>query len=75
MSLDRVERDSRAFKLQTKMVTVRVRSAELAQLALDDRVAGKLARRIDATTLLIPAGRQTAFRNALRNLGYGLRTH
>ncbi|MCB0043997.1 MAG: hypothetical protein KDD92_01020 [Caldilineaceae bacterium] len=66
------ERDSKAFRLKTPMVTISVRSEELAQLVMEDPVAGKIARQLDSRTLLIPANRETAFRNALRDLGYGL---
>ena len=69
----RVEEDSRALKIQSKALIIRVRSADVAQAVLDDPTAGKLVRRLDDRTLLIPTGKETALRNALRTLGYGLR--
>ena len=70
--LGRVEEDSRALKIQSKALIVRVRSAAVAEAVLNDPTAGKLVRRLDDHTLLIPANKETALRNALRALGYGL---
>ncbi len=69
---DRVEADSKALTIQAKSLTIRVRSAEIAQKVLDDPVAGKIARRLDDRTLIIPASRERAFRQALHQVGYGL---
>lgn len=69
---DRVETDSKALTIQAKSLTIRVRSAEIAQKVMDDPVAGKIARRLDDRTLLIPASRERAFRQALHLVGYGL---
>jgi hypothetical protein len=69
----RVEEDSCALNIQSKALIIRVRSAAVAEAVLNDPTAGKLVRRLDDRTLLIPAGKETALRNALRTLGYGLR--
>jgi hypothetical protein len=71
--LRRVEEDSRALQIQSKALTIRVRSDAVAQAVLNDPVAGKIVRRLDERTFLIPANKETALRNALRDLGYGLR--
>jgi hypothetical protein len=71
--LSRAEEDSRALEIHSNALIIRVRSQEIADAVLNDPAAGKLVRRLDARTLLIPAGRETALRNALRALGYGLR--
>ena len=71
--LRRLEEDSRALQIQAKALIIRVRSAAVAEAVLNDPTAGKLVRRLDDRTLLIPAGKETALRNALRTLGYGLR--
>jgi hypothetical protein len=70
--LRRVEEDSRALQIQAKALIIRVRSAAVAEAVLNNPTAGKLVRRLDDRTLLIPAGKETALRNALRTLGYGL---
>ena len=70
--LDKIEADSKALRIITKSLTIQVRSAELAQQVMADPKAGKIARRLDDKTLIIPASRETAFRNALREMGYGL---
>ncbi len=71
--LTQVEENSKALRVVHKSLTIKVRSAELAQKILDDPKAGRIARRLDAKTLIIPASRETAFRNALREMGYGLK--
>lgn len=71
--LRQVEENSRALQIQAKALTIRVHSAEVAQAVLNDPAAGKIVRRLDERTFLIPANKETAFRNALRALGYGLR--
>ena len=71
--LKRVEEDSRALQVQSRALIIRVRSAAIADAVLNDPTAGKLVRRLDDRTLLVPAGKETALRNALRTLGYGLR--
>ncbi len=71
--LRRVEEDSRALQIQSKALIIRVRTAAVAEAVLNDPTAGKLVRRLDDRTLLIPANKETALRNALRTLGYGLR--
>jgi hypothetical protein len=70
--LEKIEADSKALRITTKSLTIQVRSAELAQQILADPKAGKIARQLDDRTLIIPASRETAFRNALREMGYGL---
>lgn len=70
--LEKIEADSKALRIATKSLTIQVRSAELAQQVLADPKAGKIARQLDDRTLIIPASRETAFRNALREMGYGL---
>ncbi|MBX3054196.1 MAG: hypothetical protein KF753_22175 [Caldilineaceae bacterium] len=70
--LDKTEADSKALRIATKSLTIQVRSAELTQQVLADPKAGKIARQLDDRTLIIPASRETAFRNALREMGYGL---
>ena len=72
--LDKIEADSKALRITTKSLTIQVRSAELAQQVLADPRAGKIARQLDDKTLIIPASRETAFRSALREMGYGLKT-
>ena len=71
--LKRIEEDSRALQIQSKALIIRVRTAAAAEAVLNDPTAGKLVRRLDDRTLLIPANKETALRNALRSLGYGLR--
>ena len=70
--LDEVETNSRALRIVSKSLTIKVRSAELAQQILADPKLSKIARPLDAKTLVIPASRETAFRSALREMGYGL---
>jgi len=70
--LDKIEADSKALRITTKSLTIQVRSAELVRQVLADPKAGKIARQLDDKTLIIPASRETAFRNALREMGYGL---
>ena len=70
--LDKIEADSKALRIATKSLTIQVRSAELATQVLADPKAGKIARQLDDKTLIIPASRETAFRNALREMGFGL---
>jgi len=72
--LDKIEADSKALRITTKSLTIQVRSAELAQQVLADPRAGKIARQLDDKTLIIPASRESAFRNAVREMGYGLDT-
>lgn len=72
--LEKIEADSKALRIATKSLTIQVRSAELAQQVLADPKAGKIARQLDDKTLIIPASRESAFRNALREMGYGLDT-
>ena len=69
----RVEEDSSALQIQSKALTIRVRSPAVAQAVLNDPIAGKIVRQLDERTFLIPANKETALRNALRALGYGLR--
>jgi hypothetical protein len=71
--LRRVEDDSGALQIQSKALTIRVRSDAVAQAVLNDPTAGKIVRQLDERTFLIPANKETALRNALRALGYGLR--
>jgi hypothetical protein len=71
--LRRVEEDSSALQIQSKALIVRVRSDAVAQAVLNDPTTGKIVRRLDERTFLIPANKETALRNALRVLGYGLR--
>lgn len=52
------------------MLAITVRSADLAQQILDDPKAGKIAQRLEERTLIVPESRKTAFRKALRNMGY-----
>ena len=70
--LDKIETDSKALRIAAKSLTIQVRSAELAAQVLADPKAGKIARQLDDKTLIIPASRETAFRNALREMGFGL---
>lgn len=70
--LDKIEADSKALRIASKSLTIQVRSAELATQVLADPKAGKIARQLDDRTLIIPASRETAFRNALREMGFGL---
>jgi len=72
--LRQVEVDSKALQIQFKALTIRVRSAEVAQAVLNDPAAGRIVRQLDERTFLIPANKETALRNALRALGYGLRS-
>ena len=71
--LDEVQKDSRACKVNSRMLTINVRSAELVQEILADPVAGKIVRHLEGRTLLIPENRENALRDALREMGYGLR--
>jgi hypothetical protein len=71
--LCQVEVDSKALQIQSKALTIRVRSAEVAQAVLNDPTAGRIVRQLDERTFLIPANKEAALRNALRALGYGLR--
>ena len=71
--LDQTEADSAPVKEKTRMFTVQVRSDELAQAILDDPTAGKLARALDSRTLLIAESKKSAFRKALKEMGFGLK--
>lgn len=69
---DQTETDSTAVQEKSRMFTVQVRTPELAQAILDDPVAGKLTRSLDSRTLLIAESKKSAFRKALREMGYGM---
>jgi len=70
---EQTEADSRALEIRGRMLTVKVRSTELVEQILADPTAGKIVRHLEGRTLLIAENRESAFRTALRNIGFGVR--
>lgn len=70
--LDEMASAARAFSMEGPMLRIRAAHAELVQLVLADAELGKFCQALGSRDLVIPAGRETRFRNRLRELGYGL---
>jgi hypothetical protein len=68
----RIDADSTALRIRSNAFIIRVRSSEVATAVLNDLKAGAIAQRLDDRTLVIPANKENAFRDALRQMGYGL---
>ncbi len=68
--LGEIERNSRAFRHAGNALFVKVRSKELVQLVLEDPAVGKFAAALEGRTLVIPANKEKAFRQRLKELGY-----
>jgi hypothetical protein len=71
--LDQVYSASRAFSVETPMLRIRAASDDLVQFVLADPELGKFCQPLGKRGLVIPASRETRFRNRLRELGYGVR--
>lgn len=68
--LGEIGENSRVFRHGGNALFVKVRSHELVQLVLDDPTLGKLATVLEDRTLVIPANKEKAFRERLKELGY-----
>lgn len=66
--------NSRAVSIASRALLIKVRSSDLLDQLLADTVIGKFANRLNPKTLVIPAGKESALRNRVRELGYGVRT-
>jgi hypothetical protein len=71
--IDETHERSRAVNFGSKARLVKIRSAELMAELLKDEVIGKFANRLNDKTLVIPASKEGALRNRVRQLGYGVR--
>lgn len=61
---------SRAFRRAGDALFIKVRSQALVRQILEDPTAGKFATAIGARTLVIPSGKEKAFRKRLKELDY-----
>ena len=70
--LDKIGRHSQAFTRVGPALFIKTRSAELAEMVMADPVLQKMCRRVDDKNLVIPAGKEKAFRTRLKELEYVL---
>lgn len=70
--LEKLQQNSRAFKVAEPALLVKVNSEDLVEMALADSTLGKFCEQIGKTTLVIPAGKEKSFRERLKELEYVL---
>lgn len=68
--LETVEQNSQAFKLAGEALMVRAQSAELVQEIMADAKLSKFTKKLDPKTVVIPANKERAFRQRLKELAY-----
>jgi hypothetical protein len=68
--LEQVQQNSRAFSTGEKAIFIKAKSADLAQMVLDDPVLNKFCYLTGRQTFVIPARREKAFRVRLKELEY-----
>ncbi|MCB0208418.1 MAG: hypothetical protein KDJ52_03790 [Anaerolineae bacterium] len=68
--LSKLQENSAMFKTSSKALFIRVQSAELLEMALEDPVLGKMCNTINNRTLVIPSSKEKAFRRRLKELEY-----
>jgi len=70
--LRNTEQRARALKQQGDALLIECADAEVAALLATDRRTAKLCLRAGERNLVVPAGSERAFRNAIHALGYGM---
>ena len=70
--LRNAQQRARALKQQGTALLIEHADAEVAALLATDRRTAKLCLRAGERNLVVPAGSERAFRNAIHALGYGM---
>ena len=70
--LRNTEQRARALKQQGNALLIECADAEIAALLATDQRTAKLCLRAGERNLVVPAGSERAFRNAIHALGYGM---
>lgn len=70
--LDKLRQNANVFRLGGEALLIKVKSNQMADLALDDPILKKFCKQVDPRTLVIPSNKEKAFRSRLKELEYVL---
>lgn len=68
--LTKMQENSNIFKAGRSALFIKVNSADLLDMAVNDPVLSKICNQIDKRTLVIPSNKEKAFRRRLKELEY-----